>query len=121
MRIVIAEDNAELRRLLAQGLAHVGWSVIEVGSGRELLDTLRDATNIALVVTDIRMPEPDGIAAVRALRQAGNATPILVMTAFGDDNARAQASALHCGWLEKPVGLNTLRRAVVGLLGPPRP
>jgi len=121
--IVLAEDNAELRALLARGLERVGFVVVEAENGVDLVEKVRQvaadaarAGALALIVTDVRMPVMDGIAAVRALREHGVVTPVIFMTAFGNPRARSAAENLNSRWIDKPIGLNSLRAAVAEVL-----
>jgi CheY-like chemotaxis protein len=63
------------------------------------------------------MPNMDGISAVRSLRERGIATPMIFMTAYGDSRARGSAENLNSRWIDKPVGLTSLRAAVGEALG----
>jgi DNA-binding response OmpR family regulator len=118
----VAEDDAEMRRILVEMLEKDGYDVNEVANGEELLDELaKDAVSgyeyIDLIVSDIRMPGCTGLQAVEAVRGAGCQTPILLMTAFGDEATRAHAEELGALLFDKPFDLTDLRTAVVSLLG----
>jgi CheY-like chemotaxis protein len=118
--IVLAEDNAELRQLLGSGLARVGFTVVQAINGADLVETvrrLRDIDEVALIVTDVRMPIMDGVAAVQALRATGVTTPVIFMTAFGDLETRRAMERLNSHWIDKPVGVVSLRLAVADVLG----
>ncbi len=122
--IVLAEDNADLRRLLADGLARVGLDVVQAENGSDLVEKVdqieRDGERVrhlVLIVTDVRMPVVDGITAVRTLRDRGVTTPVIFMTAYGDTRMRSAAENLNSRWIDKPVGLNGLRAAVAEVLG----
>ncbi len=118
--IVLAEDNAELRALLADGLERSGFAVVRARDGRDLVERVREIAvdgTLALIVTDVRMPVLDGIAAVQSLRDAGITTPVIFMTAYGDSRTRSVAENLNSRWIDKPIGLNALRSAVGEVLG----
>ena len=80
LKILIAEDDRELRRLFAHVLIKNGYTVKEVGNGKEALDAI-DAEYYDLIISDIMMPVMDGYEFVRLLREAGNTTPVLMITA----------------------------------------
>jgi DNA-binding NarL/FixJ family response regulator len=84
LRLALADDQmlvrAGLRALLEKRGLHI---VVEAGDGQELLDRLA-AAPVDVVLSDIRMPGLDGIAAVSALRERGDATPVLMLTTFDD-------------------------------------
>ncbi len=122
--IVLAEDNADLRRLLADGLARVGFDVVQAENGVDLVEKVDELTHdadcardLVLIVTDVRMPALDGISAVQTLRDRGVVTPVIFMTAYGDTRMRSAAENLNSHWIDKPVGLNGLRAAVAAVLG----
>ncbi len=79
-RILLAEDDAELRDLLLAGLRAAGFDPRGVGSGSELLAETERWTPHALIV-DIGLPDADGRDACQALRAAGNDLPVLFLTA----------------------------------------
>ena len=121
-RIVVAEDDREMRRLVADSLREDGYEVYEVADGAELMVQLEDAfflgrtPPIDLFVTDIRMPTHTGLHVVRSLRGAGIYVPGVVITAFGNSETRDEAVALGAELLEKPFKMAALRALVRYLL-----
>jgi DNA-binding response OmpR family regulator len=121
-RIVVAEDDREMRRLLADSLREDGYEVQEVQDGAELLIRLEDAffldrvPPIDLFVTDIRMPAYTGLHVVSSLRGAGISVPGVIITAFGTAETRDRAAALGAELLEKPFKMAALRALVRHLL-----
>jgi DNA-binding response OmpR family regulator len=114
--IALAEDNVELRRLLAAALEHDGYRVVQAGTGTRLVDLVRElvaaGTTPSLVVTDVRMPQGGGIDAGHELKAIGIALPMIFMTAYGDAWTRSRAAELGAMLLDKPLSLDDLRRAV---------
>ncbi|TWJ22298.1 ATP-binding protein [Micromonospora endolithica] len=87
-RILVADDNADMRAYLARLLADQGWRVQTVGDGRSALDTVRrDPPD--LLLTDVMMPGVDGFELVRRLRAAPStaALPVLVLSARAGGDA----------------------------------
>jgi DNA-binding NtrC family response regulator len=80
-RILVADDNQEMAQSVADGLSERGYDVAAVGSGREALDLLSSQVFDA-VVTDLRMPEIDGLALIARSRMLDPDRPIIVMTAY---------------------------------------
>ena len=119
--VVIAEDNAELRGLLAGALEHDGYRVAQAATGERLValveQLVRSGEAPRLVVTDVRMPIVGGLDAARALHQAGHRVPLIFMTAYSDAWTRAHAAELGAVLLDKPLTLETLRRAVRRAVG----
>lgn len=123
-RVLLAEDNRELRRLLAAGLRRNGYVVIEAATGFELLERLGDLAlrdeAFDLIVSDVRMPGPTGLVAVEGLRHAtgapGVATPVLLITAFGDATTHAEARRLGAVILDKPFDIDDFRACAASML-----
>ena len=114
--IVLAEDNTELRALLAGALERVGYHVVQAETGARLV-TLVDELHaagliVALVITDVRMPVVGGIDAAHTLRATGHRVPLIFMTAYGDAWTRSRAAELGALLLDKPLSLGVLRQAV---------
>lgn len=116
MLIVIAEDNSELRMLLAGALERTGYRVVQAETGAHLValvtELVGQGDSPALIITDVRMPMGSGFDAARTLREAGHALPMIFMTAYGDAWTRSKAAELGAVLLDKPLGLDALRRAV---------
>lgn len=116
LKILIAEDDRELRRLFAHVLIKNGYTVKEVGDGKEALDAV-DAEYFDLIISDIMMPRMDGYTLVRELREAGNTTPILMITAKDafDDMQKGFLSGTD-DYMVKPVNVNEMLLRVQALL-----
>ena len=121
-RVLVAEDDREMRRLVADSLREDGYEVHEVADGAELMVRLEDAfflgltPPIDLFVTDIRMPGHTGLHVIRSLRGAGIHVPGVIITAFGNTETRDEAAALGAQLLEKPFKMAALRALVRYLL-----
>ena len=120
--ILVAEDDTELRSLLASMLRRDGFDVTDAPDGtavRELARAIFEgrAKSLDLVVMDVRMPGASGIELLGELRRAGFSAPIVLMTAFGDAKLHADANeAGASAVLDKPFDLDELRREVRRLL-----
>ena len=126
-RILVAEDDLEMRRLVIDSLRRDDYDVVDVTDGGQLLVRITDFYRlrptpepIDLIVTDVRMPVCSGFDIIKGLRDAHWATPVIIMTAFGGDDARARAKKLGAVLLEKPFEMAALRRHVRELLHPAR-
>ena len=80
LKILIAEDDRELRQLFSHVLIKNGYIVTGVSNGQEALDAL-DGDYYDLIISDIMMPVMDGYELVRQLREAKIYTPVLMITA----------------------------------------
>ncbi len=116
LKILIAEDDRELRQLFSHVLIKNGYSVKGVTNGREALEAL-DNDYFDLIISDIMMPVMDGYELVRALRESGNTTPVLMITAKDsfDDMRRGFISGTD-DYMVKPVNVNEMVLRVQALL-----
>jgi CheY-like chemotaxis protein len=122
--IAVAEDDADMRDIVAGALRRDGYGVIELPTGVALLFQLAHQyrryephPRIDLIVSDLRMPTMTGLEILRGLRQGRCPTPFILMTAFGDPETRREAQSLGAVMLDKPLSLADLRREVRRLLG----
>lgn len=88
-RILLVEDEAKTRASIREGLALEGWTVTETGSGEEA-QRLLFAGGFDLCVLDRMLPGRDGMEILRQLRERGDATPVLLLTARGTLHDRVQ-------------------------------
>ena len=115
-RILIAEDDNELRQLFCRVLNRNGFTAIGVADGIAALEAL-EHESIDLVVSDIMMPRMDGYTLARTLREAGNDLPLLMITAkdgFSDMQSGFLAGADD--YLVKPVNVNEMILRINALL-----
>jgi CheY-like chemotaxis protein len=117
-RIIVADDDAEIRALLAAALRHGGHEVSQARNGIELLTFLSKVSTHELepptaVISDVRMPVLSGIDALRNARSLGLDVPFILMTAFKDRSVAASAQALGAsGLFDKPFDVDLLLRRV---------
>jgi CheY-like chemotaxis protein len=122
-KILLIEDDEILRPVLASLLRHAGYGVIEAVDGKQGLELARSAQP-ELVITDLVMPQREGIETIRALRGEGNALPaiIAISGATAASNYLGLASKLGARrTLLKPFKAEALLQAVMDVVGPPRP
>ncbi|HEY1554652.1 MAG TPA: response regulator [Kofleriaceae bacterium] len=103
-RILVVDDQLALAETIADGLCDRGYSARALGTGREALAAL-ERDEIDLVVTDLRMPEIDGLSVLEAARDI----PVIMMTAYGAIDSAVEATrrgAFHL--LTKPFKLDEL-------------
>jgi two-component system response regulator HydG len=82
-RVLVVDDNLEMARTIADGLADGGYHAVAIASGQEALERLGQADEpIDAVVTDLRMPQVDGLALLAASRKLDPDRPVIVMTAY---------------------------------------
>lgn len=116
LKILIAEDDPELRQLFAHVLTKHGYTVTGVSDGQEALDAM-DAGYYDLIITDIMMPVMDGYTFVRQLRDVGNNTPVLMITAKDAfDDMRMGFQFGVDDYMIKPINVNEMVLRVQALL-----
>jgi DNA-binding response OmpR family regulator len=105
--VLIADDDTDLREILVEFLqAEADWEVIEAHDGAHALnEILTRQPDVAVV--DYRMPKLNGVEVVAGLRQAGLATPIILVTAAADVQALARQAGVKC-YLGKPFEFDEL-------------
>ena len=108
-RVLIVDDDAELREDLGAVLSQQGFETATAGDGQQALDKL-DSWFPDVIVTDLVMPRLDGFELLRTLRERGHVIPAIVLTGFGSlEKALAVIRDLEAFWfLEKPVKLSAL-------------
>jgi DNA-binding NtrC family response regulator len=89
-RILIADDDQSLRRVIEFNLQEEGYQVDAVGSGGEAITRLREQ-EYDLVVTDIAMPDGDGLAVLEAAKRLAPQAPVILITAFASVEAAVEA------------------------------
>ncbi|MBR6569847.1 MAG: response regulator transcription factor [Clostridia bacterium] len=115
-RILIAEDDAELRMLFTHVLTRNGYEVTGVDNGRKALDTIR-RDYYDLVISDIMMPVMDGYELVQALRKEGLMLPVMMITAKDAfDDMRLGFTSGTDDYMIKPVNVNEMVLRVGALL-----
>ena len=116
LRILIAEDDWELRQLFSHVLTKNGYAVKGVSNGQEALDAV-DMEYFDLIISDIMMPVMDGYELVRALRGTGSTTPVLMITAKDafDDMRQGFQSGVD-DYMVKPINVNEMVLRVQALL-----
>ena len=117
--ILVAEDNAAERGLLARGLAADGHTVLEAENGQIALQLLAAHTPaVQAIVTDLEMPEVDGIELAERALAASPSVRILLISGMAGGMDRANALvAKGARTLVKPVALEKVRAEIRSMLG----
>ncbi len=115
-RLLVVDDDQDVRDSLRRALSYAGYAVATVTNGADALITLGRAP-VDLVIMDVLMPMLDGLDACRALRERGDDTPVLVLTAR--DTVDDRVAGLDAGaddYLVKPFALRELVARINALL-----
>lgn len=115
--ILIVEDRDPLRRMLAAALGQEGYETVAVATGEEAVAEL-ERRDLALVLTDLKLPGISGLEVLAASRRFRPGAPVIVMTAHGTVGAAVEAMKRGAvDFLEKPVEIEDLSRLVATHLG----
>ena len=108
LRVLIVDDEPPIRRFLRTGLTAQGYTVSEAADGQAAVDSARRG-GADLIVLDLGLPDIDGLEAIRRIRAAGSAVPIIVLSSRSDEAAKV--AALDQGaddYVTKPFGFDEL-------------
>lgn len=116
LKILIAEDDRELRQLFSHVLLKNGYAVKGVSNGKEALDAI-ERDYFDLIISDIMMPEMDGYEFVHSLRESGSTTPVMMITAKDafDDMQKGFIFGTD-DYMVKPINVNEMVLRVGALL-----
>ncbi|MDD2722538.1 MAG: sigma-54 dependent transcriptional regulator [Methylovulum sp.] len=110
--ILVVDDEPKMRRLLEIMLTQMEYCVLQAADGREAFDILSECT-ADLVITDLRMPNLDGIALLRQLRENNNDIPVIVVTAYGTVESAVDAMKYGASdYIVRPFELDAVEAAV---------
>ena len=102
-RVLVVDDDVEVVRLLEQDLAAAGFAVVPACSGAAAVRLLRD-TRVDAVVTDLRMPDVDGLEIVRAAAESQPEAKVIIITAFASVETAVEAMKRGAtDYLTKPI------------------
>jgi len=117
--ILTVDDSTSMRQMVFFTLTHAGYEVAEAADGVEGLDKAK-SSRFNLVITDVNMPNMDGITLVKELRSIPSYkfTPILLLTTeSGADKKKQGREAGATGWLVKPFDPDQLLNTIKKVLG----
>ena len=117
-RILIVDDEPNVRLVLSTALQSVGYEVVEAEDGERALAQLANPNNgVDLVLLDLLMPRMDGMTLLSRLRKAGSIVPVVILTAHGSIPEAVMAMKLGAiDFLTKPIRPEALRRAVADVI-----
>jgi two-component system response regulator FlrC len=110
--IIVADDEKDVREMIAKTLDHHGYRVQTLSNGYEVLDELR-RNEFDLIITDIRMPELSGIELLKKIKSDWPNTPVIMMSAYGTIESAVEAIQTGAsGYMVKPFSSHTLIETV---------
>ena len=118
-KALVVDDSTSMRQMLTYTLQQVGFDVLQGAHGKDGLQHL-NAGKVDLVITDLNMPEMDGITFIRSLRQIETCrfTPVLMLTTESQESKKLEGKAAGAtGWIVKPFDPEKLLAVVKRLVG----
>ncbi len=120
--ILVVDDSATMVKSLEASLKLAGFEVATAINGQQALEMLEGGLRPDLILTDIHMPEMDGLTFIRAARKLLRFTPILALSNADRPAQRIEArQGGATGWLKKPVGGTELIQLIQQFVGEPTP
>ena len=114
-KILVADDEQNLRRVLVALLRREGHEVVQASNGLEAIDRLAD---VDVVITDLRMPGADGMEVLRAAAKGHPHIPVIMITAYGSVGQAVEAiKAGAFDYVEKPFEQEAIRLVVDKAIG----
>lgn len=116
-RVLVVDDEPAMRAALEANFTRHGWKVTTASGTREAMERFRSSP-CSLVITDMRMPDGDGLRVMQNVRALAPDTAVIFLTAFG--NVPEAVLAMQqgaCDYLVKPVSFEQLRQAALRVLG----
>jgi len=116
VRILVVDDSQESREICQRVLQKEGYGVQSVDSAKKALDEL-ETTRFDLVITDLKMPEMDGLSLLKKVKEIDPKIFVIVMTGYPSEESKTQAIELGAsGYLAKPIDVSELVTAVKSCL-----
>jgi DNA-binding response OmpR family regulator len=116
-RILVADDDPFVRMLMVETLKDAGFNILEASGGAEACRLMDDPDDVDLVVTDLNMPDPDGIAVAEWARERHQHVRILFVSGRPD---LLRACGFSWSYLAKPFKMEELASKVVEMLSRPQ-
>ena len=118
--ILMVDDSASLRQVVTITLTGAGYEVVEACDGKDALGKL-DGRKVHLIISDVNMPNMDGISFVKAVKQLPNYkfTPIIMLTTESQETKKQEGQAAGAkAWVVKPFKPEQMLMAVSKLILP---
>ena len=114
--ILLADDNEKLRRAFAGALEDAGYPVVEAATGKEALAHLDSPTEFDLLITDVVMPDMNGLQVLTEIRRTDPDLPVIMTSGASNGGLLRFASAFGIPTLEKPFKGSVLLKTVESVL-----
>ena len=117
--VLVVDDSATMRQMVSFTLSGAGFTVVEAGDGADAVKKLTAGTKPNLVITDLNMPNMDGISLIKEIRKMGTLkfTPILMLTTESTDDKKKEGQAAGAtGWIVKPFNPEQMLKVIAKVL-----
>lgn len=117
-RVLLADDDPDIRDLIAEALRRSGYDVLETRDGGELLSVIESMRKgerplCDVIVSDVQMPGVSGLEALQHMRDNGVRVPVIIITAFTEPEVSSRARMLGAAaLLNKPLALRELQKTI---------
>ena len=118
-RILAVDDSPSMRQMVGVTLKSAGYDVLEACDGREALNIAKQQAPVDLVITDVNMPNMDGLTLVRELRMLPHyrGVPLLVLTTEASAEKKLEGKAAGAtGWVVKPFSPERLLATIARII-----
>ncbi|MCX8069058.1 MAG: response regulator [Thermodesulfovibrionales bacterium] len=118
--ILIVDDALSMRGLVSMTLKSNGYTVVEANDGKDALAKLASAGKVDLIISDLNMPNMDGIALIKALKNdpKHKFTPVVMLTTEGQDAKKEEGRAAGAkAWIVKPFKPDVLLATIKKIIG----
>jgi CheY-like chemotaxis protein len=117
-RVLVVDDEPDVREVVTIALRRLGFSVVEAADGPTALAQVRAGTSFDLIILDLVLPGPSGQQVFREIRRTTSA-PVLFHSGFrGTEKLTEELAAPETGFIQKPWSLDGFKKAVFALLRP---
>ena len=119
-KVLVVDDSASLRQVVSIALKGAGYNVLEACDGKDALTKL-NGQKIHLIISDVNMPNMDGISLVKAVKELPNYkfTPIIMLTTESEESKKKEGQAAGAkAWVVKPFQPSQMLAAVSKLVAP---
>ncbi len=117
--VLVVDDSASLRQVVSIALKGAGYDVLEASDGKDALSKLSGQQRVHLIISDVNMPNMDGISLVKAVKQLAQYkfTPIIMLTTESQEEKKREGQAAGAkAWVVKPFQPAQMLAAVSKLL-----
>jgi len=110
--VMVVDDEVSLRKVLVRNLKLIGYKTYEAGNGNEALEVL-DNNHVDLIITDVRMPEADGVFLLEKVMERESFKPQIVLVTGCAEITREEATKKGAlDLLDKPINLDVLEKYI---------